>query len=753
MNTVVMSSFDLPKDPLITKKFGEFLRKLTEDDTLPGLHIEKIKGSADPRIRTGRVDRGYRAVMFKLTGDGAVTYVLHGICEEDEANRIAARAVVQTNPVNGVTEVRYIDRPDAAEWQQRNAESEAAAEDAAVGDVAKEADVDSTSEEPTQSLLAGHGLGVDDLTALGLEPMLAERACEAADEEALLAVAESAKGTWQGLVLIELGTGASVETVAAEYGLTGELDESGSEDDRLLRGLKHPAARLSFTWIEGDDELRRVVEGSDFAAWRIFLHPLQREYVDRDYNGPARLAGGAGTGKTVVLLHRAVRLAQENPQARILLTTFTRNLADALKRDLRALDPHVRLAEGLGEPGILVQGVDAAVRAVAVAAGPRLGEATTAVLGADGYKASARTESGAWASAIDAAGTDLPGDLAVPAFFEAEYAMVVLPKRVMSLQEYLRIPRKGRGTPLSRRQRAQVWAVIERYRASAKALGTLDFDELAMVAGACADIIAADGVRPFDHVLVDEGQDLTPAKWIFLRSLVEVGRNDLFIAEDMHQRIYGQKVTLSHYGIESRGRSRRLTLNYRTTQQNLRWAMSVLDGGEFEDLDGEAEAHADYRSARSGPRPLMLRAESFADELDQAAALLGEWTSEPDVKHENVAVLVRTKVQRDRVAAGLSERGVKTRPVDAESVRTGAVSIMTMHRAKGTEFARVLLMDIRDGAIPASVKNQAVSDADREDALLRERSLLYVAATRARDVLAVSWHGERSPLVQPATTR
>ncbi|WP_145951571.1 3'-5' exonuclease [Micrococcus luteus] len=759
MPSIVLSHFDYPKDNRVKAKAFEFLAKLGKDDTLPGLHVEPIRGSADRRIRTGKVDDGYRAVMFKLTDKDAVSYVLLGVYEHDKGNRIAERATLTRNPINGVTEVRMteavrdalradgpvaepVEVPEATvpESVVPTPPTVPAAEPAAREEAAAMAS--------SSSVLAGYGVTAEDLRSLGLDEDLAVAALQARDENAFLEVAHAAEVPWQGLALVDLGTGVSVEDVKAAFGLTQPVDDSGTEDEQLLRGLKHPAAQVSFAWIEDDEDLRRVIEGGDFAAWQLFLHPVQRQFVDRDYNGPAKLTGGAGTGKTVVLLHRTQRLAAENPGARILLTTYTRNLADALRRDLQRLDPDLPFAAHPGEPGVHVAGIDSLALAVARQAGSELQTVVQEVLGGGAVDLNRRTDARAWEDALAVAGGELDKEQRTPSFVEAEYAMVVLPQRITGRDGYLRAPRRGRGTALNRAARAKVWGVVEQYRRSAAAGGTLDFDEVAQVAAVHLERRAEQGAPAlFDHVLVDEAQDLTPSRWQLLRALVAPGRNDLFIAEDNHQRIYGQKLVLSHYGIASRGRSRRLTLNYRTTQQVLGWAMQVLDGADFEDLDGLPEEHGEYRSVRSGPVPMVLPSASAADEYDAAADLLKSWLADEDVRPETVAVLVRTKSARDRVASALAERGVDIRAVDQEAVKPGAAVVMTMHRAKGTEFARVLLMDVREGAVPLSVRGAAASDADRADALLRERSLLYVAATRARDVLAVSWAGKRSSLL------
>lgn len=733
MPTIVMAKQERPVEPILKKKAFAFLEKLGTNDALPGLHIEPIVGSADPRVRTGRVDDGYRAVLFKITDKDTSTYVFHGIWPHDEANKIAERTTLRVNPVSGIAEIRTVEAPATPE-----VEKPAAAATATPAPEVPQRD----------SLLAAYGLTIPDLTGLGLDEDFASAAMEVSDEEEVLELAGRAPAEWQGMVLIDLSTGMPLDEVRGRFTLNQEVDTSGTEDERLIRGLQHPAGRLSFAWIEDNEELRRVVEDTDFAAWRIFLHPMQQQYVERDYRGPAKVTGGAGTGKTVVVLHRARRLAKQESRPRVLLTTFTRNLADALSRDMAKLDPEVELVTGLGERGLRIAGIDAVARAVVSEAGQEVGAAAELVLGTSSVDIGRRTGTETWSEAIAAVGADLPENLRRPAFFVAEYAMVVLPRRITTAAAYYRVPRRGRGVALNRSQRAAVWAVIERYRAMSRAHGTVDFTEIASIAAAHLDLVAEERGRLFDHVLVDEGQDLTPAHWQLLRALVAPGDDDLFIAEDSHQRIYGQKVTLSHLGIETRGRSRRLTLNYRTTQQNLRWAMGILDGASYSDLEGEAEEHDDYRSARSGPVPLSLPCDSLTEELDEAAALLNSWLAEDGVVPETVAVLVRDRYQRDRVVAGLGERGVEARAVDSESVRSGRPVVMTMHRAKGTEFARVLLFGVKEGSIPSSLKEYDTSEADWDDAMLRERSLLYVAATRARDVLAVSWSGERSSLLR-----
>jgi superfamily I DNA/RNA helicase len=477
----------------------------------------------------------------------------------------------------------------------------------------------------------------------------------------------------------------------------------------------------------------------------VFLHPLQRRYVERSFNGPFRLSGGAGTGKTVVLLHRARMLARRTPEARILVTTFTTNLADAVRADLRRLDPDLSMASRLGEPGMYVAGIDAVAATVLRQGRTDLDADVQAVLGTGGTIGS-RMAPNPWRAALDTAGGDLPGALRSEAFLTAEYGSVILPNRITTREQYLRVRRPGRGVALDRAKRATVWDVIAACRAQARVNGTLEFAEACAIAAEHLNRRADTDGHLFSHVVVDEGQDLAPTHWQLLRALVGEHANDLFIAEDSHQRIYGRRVALSQHGIKIVGRSQRLTLNYRVTAQTLQWALGVLRGGAYLDLEEQSEQACGYQSARTGDDPDRLACSSLSEELDRAADVVRSWTAETDAP-ETIAVLVRDRWQRDRVAAGLTERGVLIRAVDREEIKPGQPVVLTMHRAKGTEFSKVLLFALAEGNIPASLRDQSYSDEARQDAELRERSLLYVAATRARDQVAFTFHGTPSPFL------
>ncbi|MEV4620516.1 UvrD-helicase domain-containing protein [Asanoa sp. NPDC049573] len=719
MPTIIMTKWPVKIDGSVKAKAMTFLQKLSADDTTPGLHVEPIANAADSRVRTGRVDLFWRAVMFRLDGAGESHYVIHGVWPHDEASAVAARVRLKVNPINGLPQF------------EQAAEAPAATPPGSGGPSAFHV----PAQEP---LLVRLGRNRGDLVdRLGVPADVADQALAAADEDTILDLAQRHEG-WLGLLLIDLATADPIDTITARLQIEAP-EHTGDGDADLLRSLKQPAAQVQFAFIDGQEELRRVIEEGDFGSWRVFLHPEQRRYAVRRYKGPFRLSGGAGTGKTVVLIHRARMLAREQPEARIVLTTFTTNLADALRDGLAQLDPTVPQATTLGEPGVFVTGVDALAATVIRTAGTAIADAVQTVLGDDRSAPTARTPNGRWREIIEASSSKLPPEIANETFLSAEYALVVLPNRVKNENDYRRVRRPGRGISLDRAKRDSVWALIAAYRAQGRVDGALDFAEAAAVAAAHLEFTGARA----DHVLVDEGQDMSPAHWQMLRALVAEVEDDLFIAEDSHQRIYGNRTVLGRHGIRIVGRSQRLTLNYRTTAQNLRYAMAVLDGGDYVDIEEQPEATG-YRSARSGPAPAVESVDSLVAELDVIADRLRGWI-DGGAAPETLAVLVHDRFQRERVVNALNERGVQARAVDRDRPTGGRVLVMTMHRAKGIEFAKVVLADVGSRSAAEQARLDGLDDVERQDVELRARSLVYVAATRARDELVVVQRRQHAP--------
>ncbi|MGS2809904.1 3'-5' exonuclease [Nocardia sp. MW-W600-9] len=717
-------------DGPVKRRAFDFLDTLQNSESAAISLIESVPGACDERVRVSRIGLGHTAILFSVTptGGGEASYVYMGAWPDEAAAGLAPRAGLQVNPVNGVLDlIVHEDQP-----------------------VAVSASPDSARTHSDSGYLRRLGFTAEQLTQeLGLDANLVDRALAAADDHVINTIAADVDG-WQGDALLELACGVGIDDIREKLRLTeNPVDPSLAEDDQILQALEHPASQIQFNYIGDDaDELRRIIEGGSFAAWRTFLHPEQRAYADKHYNGAFRLSGGAGTGKTVVALHRARNLWRRNPNARIVLTTFNRTLARQLHADLQTLEPGITIAAKPGDIGIYIDGVDKLASDV-LARGRELAPVAEAVLGSASELSPRRTDTlKVWREITKSVDTDLDPRLATPAFLDNEYTAVVLANQVTTVADYAKVARAGRGVRLNRSQRIAVWKLVEAFRRRSRMDGTVSFPEVLALAAEYLRRRSNAG-EPFiaDHVIVDEAQDLHATHWAMLRALVAEGPDDIFIAEDSHQRIFGQPVVLGRLGVKIVGRSRRLTLNYRTTAENLKFAVDILSGADYHDLEEAEESTHGYRSARTGPEPTLLACTSLADELDQVAARVRSWLDE-GVEPSSIAILTRGKNDRSQFVRALGERGIEARVLDDNPAGPGHVQVLTMHRSKGMEFAKVVLAGVDDAHVPAkSVLNEAPEE-ERAEAELRERSLLYVAASRARDELVVTWSGRRSVLLQ-----
>lgn len=749
MPFVSMASAKNKVDGSVKKQIMDFLQKLQLDDKNPGLHIEPMKVSRDPRARTGRVNDFWRAVLFKMDVAGEPHYVYYGTWAHDEAIKVAGSTVLKLNLALGAPEFEDQGLPENS------------TDVAFGGTVAKKTDLpEAIDPELSQSAKSDHIVLIDPQEAIsawrnklpikwtveslkekiGVTKATGLRALAAQTQAQLNEIVDALPES-QGLVLLGLSNGEDLADLQDELGLSPVSVASVEEENRHIdEAIRNSKGGFVFAG-DNPEEVRKALEASDVDAWRVFLHPEQRKYVEGNRNGSFRMTGGAGTGKTVVLVHRARALNKQNPQSRILLTTFTKSLSASLKKQLTKLDPTISPVS-MGDPGVSVLGMDQiAYQVISGATQGTVQVAVSNVLGTGHNELVGRTGQVGklFKDAVDAVAPNLPEKLLSPGFLEQEYLSVVLANGVIDEKGYLRASRTGRGTALNRADRKELWSVFAQFRRTNLMNQTVTFAELAAIA---AEILNAQAERgetlPFDHVLVDEAQDFHATHWKLLRGLVAKGPNDIFIAEDSHQRIYGQKITLSRFGIDIRGRSRRLRLNYRTTAENLAYAISILAGGEYTDLADEAESTSEYRSVRSGPVPTLLSAEDQTSEAQLVVSQLKEWI-DAGSNPKNLAVLVRSEQRSTLLSAALSEFGIPNGVAKGgDTAGPDKVTVMTMHSSKGLEFFKVIVMGVGSDEIPAKWSYDKLPEGEQKDALLRERSLLYVAATRARDVLVLT---------------
>lgn len=687
-------------EPLVRQKVRELPGRF-ENATQAGIHLEKPNSARDDRIRTVRVDQSVRGVVVQL-GEGR--YALLRVLPHDDAYAWASRQRFDINPVTGIVEILDVPTIEATAELVGTAVT-----DSATGLFVGVRDRDFTSvgvSEEIIPVLRRLGSESELLAVAGLLP------AAQSDAVLLLADGKTPEEVWAGL--------------SQDYGLTGERIDAQD----LTAALERPGSKASFVVTSSDDELVALLSG-DFEAWRTFLHPSQRWLAYRPvFNGPVKVTGGAGTGKTVAAIHRARFLAQQlvdhgDSSSRLLLATYTSSLAANLTEILRSFCSPAEIRR------IEVMTVDTFARQTLAASKQKPKPATT-----DSLREIA--EVAAEMSALDAHGVD-------GRFLVAEWEQVILARRIGSLAAYATFPRPGRGRALSRAARKDVWSAIERIQTE---LARKDLATFIQSADTAADILTSRPAKPFAHVIVDEAQDLHPAQWRLLRAAVAPGPNDLFIAGDAHQRIYDYRVSLSKLGIETRGRSRRLKINYRTSQQILHWALAILTGQEIDDLDGEVDDQIGYRSAFSGPVPTVRSFPTPAAEADFVAQRVHEWVQDDGVTPSTIGIVGRTHNDVEPVRRALSQRDITALDLGA-AARTRGVSVGTMHSSKGLEFARLAVVGVNADRLPLPAAVTPLGEDSVQHALdvLRERCLLYVACTRARDELVVTSSGTPSSLL------
>ncbi|WP_214105075.1 UvrD-helicase domain-containing protein [Acrocarpospora catenulata] len=667
-----------------------------------GLHLESVDKARDPRMRTIRINDFWRGVVL-APDDGSDTFLLLNVVPHDDAYTWAAKRLYTVNTATRALEVRNV-----AALEQLTPALERAAADAPA------------------LLFAAHSntvlrdLGIDDQVLRAVRTIIDKQQLEAFG--ALLPED-------QFEVLQYLAEGFSPEEVYRD--IVAERRPADAPDDpseSLAQAIANTTSRI--TLITGPDELADILD-KPFAAWRVFLHPSQRRVAYRvSYNGPVQVTGGPGTGKTVVALHRVKHLLSRSSDSRVLLTTYTNALASMLRDYLvQLLDDERLLAR------VEVTTVDAfAHRTVRDLAGR-----VPAVMGdAD--------ERQIWRRVRRL--------LALPwteQFLAQEFRHVVLAQRTRDLEAYQQVNRRGRGTPLGPRQRERVWQAMETFTAELQKAGATT--HLQVCARAAELLAGADlAIHGFDHVVVDEAQDLHPAQWRVLRAAVAEGPDDLFITGDPHQRIYDSRVSLSALGISVAGRSTRLRINYRSTEEILTWATGVLEGAVIEDISGcGTDSLSGYRSLLHGKRPSAVGYPSEQDEVSAVVVQVKQWLGQ-GVWPSEIAVCTRFNVLLDKIADRLTAAGITAVRVKDRSDADG-VRLASMHAMKGLEFRCVAVAGVTARAFPFTkeVTPEEVDQIQHESDMLRERCVLFVACTRAREALHVSWSGTASPFLTQRT--
>ena len=735
-----------PRGGAVADAVADFVQRLRADRDNRALRLHFLRRAGDNGdLYLAHADT--HCMVLLLSTDGGDEMRVLAVRDGSRARDELTRLTVEINPVSGAVEV--VDQ------------SEVSANVVALADRAEpapaspgEATPETAASAPTSSLRTPLFASYDDrlLVGLGVVPSLLSALRKVSSDEQFGKLLNHNLPELTRDVLLALRDGMDPADVRQH------ITDKWRADDDVNTGDWARAAQRAVSQAETDDDAVLGALGRSFDAWRLFLHPEQQRLATGDFKGSGKVTGGPGTGKTVVALHRVRHLVDRllpGHTRPVLLTTYNTNLALDLKERLRQLGGDELLRR------VDVKSIDALAREIVQESRTELGRPLDDEAAMNLWH-TVRHETGL---------PDYEAD-----FLDAEFKHVILAGRCNSWEAYKRVSRAGH-TRISTAQRHEVWQLVQAYKAHLEApprrttyaliaeqAASLEQHRMARVEEQARykeeqggrDLIhreAGSGMwlRPrYQHIVVDEAQDLSASHWRLLRAMVRKGANDIFLAGDAHQRIYGSRVVLSHQGIEVRGRaSRRLTLNYRTTRQILGSANRLIEGAPFDDLDTGTDSLDGYRSVLTGLAPQFWRAPDRLTEMRAVAVLIKERHDSYGTPYSAMAVSVpdgasaqefaNVFVKEFRLpAVELGKDGV---PSDMDAVRIG-----TMYRFKGLEFQRVFLTSVGEGQVPHQrIEQYRLANPDRyRQEEQRARSLVFVAATRARDELVVSWSGRAS---------
>lgn len=669
----------------ISKTFTDSLTRLTNDEQKavktttfdlqlnpanPGLKFHKIDRARDTNFWSIRVNRDIRIIVHKNETGLLVCYTAH----HDQAYRWAEQRKLERHPRTGAAQIVVI-RETIQEIL-----------------IPKYIEV----EQPKPALLSG--ISNEELLGYGVPEEWLEDV-QQADEDSILELAEHLPDEAAEAVL-KLAVGEQPAVI----------EPATTESDPFA----HPDAQRRFRIMENMEELQRALD-FPWEKWSVFLHPVQLKIVEQKFNGPARVAGSAGTGKTVVALHRAVHLTRTHPDARVLLTTFSEALANALRTKLRCLINHQpRLAERLevyamNEIGHRLYQFN--VEPPQIASRELIRQLISQAAGQiENHKFSLKFLISEWEEVIDA-------------------------WQLKTWEEYRDVPRLGRKTRLPEKRRKVLWSMLGNVNSVLESMEKITwaqlFQRLAME-------FSENMVSPFGFIVVDEAQDLSIAQLKFLAALGEGHPNSLFFAGDLGQRIFQQPFSWKSLGVDIRGRSHTLKINYRTSHQ-IRKQADLLLGPEISDVDGITDNRCGTISVFNGPRPVIQDFATAQSEMEFVSNWISNRIKDCVSPHE-IGVFVRSANQINRAVQAVETAGLSCKVLDENiSIVDDHISVSTIHLAKGLEFRAVVVMACDDEVIPSQERIETVTDENElEEVYNSERHLLYVACTRARDSLLVT---------------
>jgi mRNA-degrading endonuclease RelE of RelBE toxin-antitoxin system len=655
MTVLIASSFAKSLEKLTGQEQGQV--KITAFDIQqnpdnPGLSLHRIDRARDSDFWSARVNRDLRIILHKRDGDTLLAYVDH----HDDAYTWAERRRLDKHPKTGAAQIVEI------------------------RETVEEIVTKRFIEEAVQMPRLFNGIDDDTLLSWGVPEDWVETV-KCATEDTILDIA------------LHLPDEAKEAVLAAAVGETPTIRIAHD----TLTGFTHPDALRRFRIVGDEKELASALD-APWDQWAVFLHPAQQEFVNRDFDGPARVIGSAGTGKTVVALHRAVRLASENEANRIFLTTFSSELTGDLSSKVDRLTtarPSVRARIKVGTlSDISMSLVEERLGDVALVNDQAVDELLRQV-------------------SIE---KRMENDLE---FLKDEWRLIVDAWDVCDADTYRDLPRLGRKVRMAQSRRDEYWCIFGEVRAR------LEAKHQETLAGLMHRLARNMSVSPYSHIIVDEAQDISVPELYLLAAMAGERPNGLFFAGDIGQRIFRSPFPWKAVGVDVQGRSRSLKVNYRTSHQ-IRAKSDLLLPSRLLEAGGGEDRRLGVTSIFHGPAPHLHTYRTLEDEIHAVAGWLKSCQSE-GFEPATIAILVRSNAELERAEASVTASGI-----------TG-IKVGLMHDAKGKEYRAVAVMACDSDIIPSETRLlSATDDRALQEIYDTERHLLYVAATRAREQLWLS---------------
>lgn len=682
--------FSLPKK--VQNSVIQFQKDFLKNPYAHTVNLEKIHTFKDDSIRTARITLDYRVIIGVLPND---TYCMLYVDHHDEAMRWAENKKININQYTDSIQIVPVE-------------------------IAPPLVVTATStqqyEQPTTQPNPFDTITDEQFLQIGVPETHLELVREVTGYDSLEQIESMIPDDVFSHLFYLLGGETTIQSIIDEV-----------NEGKAMHGNINANNRQHFVEITDDDFLEKMING-DIEKWQVFLHPSQTELVENDYKGSMKVTGGAGTGKTVAAIHRLKRLARNATKDSVLYTTFTNALVSNVKRCIGAMD--------INKQAVVIETIDTVVLRIA----KMYNIADKDTLNNIYSKSTTEKIDKLWDEI--AIQNDCGFD---SSFLKSEYEDVVLFNDIQTLSQYYRQPRTGRNKPLSNVQKRSLWALFELFTEKCKQNKYMVPTELY---NAATNYLKENKIFPYAHIIADEVQDFSNPQLRFLRTLVPESENDLFLVGDPYQNVYNTKINFSKAGINIRGkRSKRLRINYRTTEEIKRTAINVLSDITYDDFDGEAESLSGYISLVHGQKPEYVVYDNKEKEIEEIKKIVLDLHEDKGYKYNEIVIATYFNAGLKSIVDMLHSSDIPYEELNKNKRNLEGVIVSTMHMMKGLESKVVILADVNKQTFPYQPANwNTLTPKEQKLFIKSQKALMYMALTRAVHLVYIVGFGQKAAL-------